>query len=300
MLARLRPASPRARYCLIVAVFASALAVTRDGCAWPGSAPAAPGAPPAPGMVERATCSLRRWHLRCQQSVAGKLLANMVKPVSKLTGGLIPPCPDNQFAAAVELQASAPPATGPGGEPLPPPPPPPSVAAAAKIKTEQAEAQMRRDAVAYLAGVDCRYYPEAEAALIASLRADRSECVRLEAARSLTKCGCCTPAIIQALTICVKGSEEDGNPAERSQRVRQTALCALNRCQCAGGASGGMPRPETPLASADGEAAQVAYQTDASPGPNCVLEASPPATSLLRIWRSSGSAPAANADAASK
>ncbi|MCA9260198.1 MAG: hypothetical protein KDA61_13395, partial [Planctomycetales bacterium] len=254
--------------------------------AWPAAAPPAPaGAPAAPGFFQRVGLALHRAHLRCQQSVAGKLVANMVKPVSRLTGGLIPACPDNEFAAAVELQAGGAPATGPGGEPLPPPPPPPSVAAAAKIKAEQAEAQLRRDAVAFLAGVDCRYYPEAEAALIASLRADRSECVRMEAAKSLLHCGCCTPAIIAALKICVEGSEADGNPAECSPRVRQIAARALIQCQCRCAASGGaLPRPEAPLAAVAQTASPASFETNES----AHSAPAPRRDSLWQIWQAAG------------
>jgi hypothetical protein len=36
-------------------------------------------------------------------------------------------------------------------------------------------------AIEYLATVDCRYYPEAEAGLIAGLRAEKNECVRIAA-----------------------------------------------------------------------------------------------------------------------
>ncbi len=35
---------------------------------------------------------------------------------------------------------------------------------------------------------------------------------------------------MEALEICVSGSERDGNPAERSERVRDIAFIALNKC----------------------------------------------------------------------
>jgi len=60
---------------------------------------------------------------------------------------------------------------------------------AAKVEQEQKQAKVRVAAVKYLGTVQCHYYPEAEAALIASLRADRSECVRLAAAQALAS-GC--------------------------------------------------------------------------------------------------------------
>lgn len=209
----------------------------------------------------------RRIKLRCRTSAAGKFLTNAIRPVSKLTGGLIPVPNDNHFAAAVELNATEPAGMAPGATPKPPPPPPPGVAAAAQIKTERAQAKIRRDAVAYLAGLDCRYYPEAEDALIASLRADRDQCVRLEAARALSTGCCCTPTTVKALTICITGSEEDGNPAERNNAVRRAALVALHKCEKCG-AGTASPTSLTPPEPALGnqtdetEVTQVAYQTE--------------------------------------
>ncbi|HTN74609.1 MAG TPA: hypothetical protein VL096_05160, partial [Pirellulaceae bacterium] len=55
---------------------------------------------------------------------------------------------------------------------------PGSVGAAAKIQADQAAAKERMLAVRFLGTIDCHWYPEAEAALVAALRADRSECVR--------------------------------------------------------------------------------------------------------------------------
>ena len=188
----------------------------------------------------------RRVKLKCQTSNAGKLLTNAVRPISRLTGGIIPVPNDNHFAGAIELNATKPAGTAPGAVPKPPPPPPPAVAAAATVKAEKQQAEIRREAVAYLAGLDCRYYPEAETALIASLRADRAECVRLEAAKSLLAGCCCTPATTKALTISVAGTCEDGNPAERSPAVRQVALAALQKCQRCGMGSPLTP-PEAPL-----------------------------------------------------
>ena len=85
----------------------------------------------------------------------------------------------------------------------------------------------RRKAVRCLARVDCNWYPEAELALINSLRTDKAECVRLEAAKVLS-IGCCgTKKVIDALTITVNASSKDGNPPENSPRVREMALVAL-------------------------------------------------------------------------
>lgn len=230
---------------------AALLAVAAAPSDAPAGPPLAADARVEPRGVWGDLCWLtRRACLRCKTSPAGRFMTNAVRPVTKLTGGLIPTPDDNHFAAAVELHATKPAGMHPGAAPAPPPPPPPGVAAAAKIKTEQAQAEIRRDAVAYLAGLDCRYYPEAEAALVASLRADRDECVRLEAAKALTSGCCCTPAVVKALTICVTGSEEDGNPAERCDRVRRTALAALQKCAacaaCQPTPAGGQP-PEAPI-----------------------------------------------------
>jgi hypothetical protein len=150
-----------------------------------------------------------------------KLLKNGMAPLSAATGGLIGGSHD-----------ASPPPPSPG--PQLPPPPPPAVNAAAAIKMEAAQAEFRVDAVRYLATVDCHWYPEAEAALIASLRADRSECVRLAAAQSLNRGCCCTKKTVTALQICAAGSNIDGNPGERCPRVRWAALHALQTCllQC--------------------------------------------------------------------
>ena len=41
---------------------------------------------------------------------------------------------------------------------------------------------------------------------------------------------CCTRATLEALSICVSGSERDGNPSETSERVRMAAYAALEGC----------------------------------------------------------------------
>jgi hypothetical protein len=101
---------------------------------------------------------------------------------------------------------------------------------AAAIAADQAGAKARCAAVRYLGTVDCHYYPEAETGLICALRTDRSECVRLEAGLALSHGCCCTKATIEALRICVSGSERDGNPGETSPRVRIAAYNALQGC----------------------------------------------------------------------
>jgi hypothetical protein len=147
-------------------------------------------------------------------SVLGQLLNNTLKPVGAISGGLVPPlCPPN----AVNPADLAKPADSAEG-------------AAARIKADEADAKARRAAIRYLGTVDCHYWPEAIDALINGLRADRNECVRLEAALALGKGCCCNPKTITALGITVAGTDEDGNPAETSERVRAAAFMALTCC----------------------------------------------------------------------
>ncbi|WP_145054707.1 hypothetical protein [Lignipirellula cremea] len=161
----------------------------------------------------------------------------MTKPLQALTGGIpgiVPP-------TAAELAAGGP------------------VGVAAKIKAEQINAKARQAAVKELGLVDCHYFPEAEAMLIAALRADTSDCVRFEAAKSLSNGCCCSKAVVAALNISVSGSEEDGHPSERSPMVRSAAICALNVCMTSCGGeepvspSSVLPRPEFPLPSPDAQ-----------------------------------------------
>src|SRR5205823_14946141 len=109
-------------------------------------------------------------------------------------------------------------------------PPDGAEGAAARIKADEAGAKKRRAAVRYLGTVDCNYWPEAQEALINSLRADRNECVRLEAAWALGRGCCCTRKTLEALALTVSGSERDGNPIERSDRVRAAAQGSLDHC----------------------------------------------------------------------
>ncbi|WP_146588475.1 hypothetical protein [Posidoniimonas polymericola] len=252
--------------------------------------PVEPVAAPT-GFWANASWACRRVKLRCQTSAAGKFLTNAIRPVSKLTGGLIPVPNDNHFAGAIELHATKPAGMAPGATPKPPPPPPPGVAAAAAIKAEQSQAKLRREAVAYLAGLDCRYYPEAEAALIASLRADRDECVRLEAARALLSGCCCTPATTKALFISASGTDDDGNPCERSTRVRRTALAAWQKCQSCVTSAPTTP-PEAPIGAlpTDGELLPASYEDGATEAAHAPVEDAEPASGggLLEIWRAAG------------
>jgi hypothetical protein len=98
------------------------------------------------------------------------------------------------------------------------------------IKKDALEAKMRREKVRFLGTVDCRYYPDAIGALTSALRTDGSECVRYEAALALGHGCCCNQKTIDALDASVSGTEKDGNPAERSVRVRCAAAAALDRC----------------------------------------------------------------------
>ena len=72
--------------------------------------------------------------------------------------------------------------------------------AAAVAKADALAAKARRASVRYLGTLDCRYYPEAEAALIAALRTDGVECVRWEAAMALGRSCCCNRRVMAALT----------------------------------------------------------------------------------------------------
>ncbi|WP_425395149.1 hypothetical protein [Aeoliella sp.] len=245
-----------------------------------------PAVPNSGGFFTSTMGMMKRCRLRCAASPAGKMLANMVEPFSKLTGGIIPSCKCNEFDQALALNAP-PPGVGP------PPPPPPAVAAAAKIQADQAQAGLRRQAVAALAGVDCRYYPEAEVALIASLRADRSECVRLEAAKVLKGCCCRSPDIVKALTICAAGTDIDGNPCERSNRVRLTALAALQCCQtCDPTQTTPTTPPEQPIGATDNAypTTQVSYEQPVADPPTaaeCDTSAPSSGGSLLELWKRS-------------
>lgn len=287
------PINPRMSAVVCAAIGAAlTLVVVGDGVAAAGPPLSVAAAEEPHGFWSGLAHTARRVRLRCRTSNFGRFLTNAARPLTKLTGGLIPTPDDNHFAAAVELHATKPIGTAPGAAPKPPPPPPPGVAAAADIKAEKQQAEIRREAVAYLAGLDCRYYPEAEAALIASLRADRDVCVRLEAAKSLAAGCCCTKATHKALTICVTGSEEDGNPAERSPAVRRMALHALQRCECSTcnleSASPGTP-PEAPLGvdeAADDGVRPVSHEATVAEAPPRNRKGDESPMNLLEIWRS--------------
>ena len=150
---------------------------------------------------------------RLATTPGGQVLGRMQAPFSRLSGGIIPPLIPKTPSLA-ELQDPGP------------------IGAAAKIKQDRAGAEARKKAVEYLGTADCNTWPEAEDALVGALRADRNECVRLAAAQVLGKGCCCTKKTIKALTLSASGSDCDGNPGEKSSRVRAAAQLALEHCLC--------------------------------------------------------------------
>lgn len=131
----------------------------------------------------------------------------------------------------------------------------PAEVAAVTIKVDEAQARSRQAAVKYLATVDWHYYPEAELSLIAALRADRSEAVRLEAAQVLGGCHGVTVRLLDALHMTATAQETDGNPAETSERVRAAARQSLNQLLSLGNPRGAVslaPMPATPFVPSAG------------------------------------------------
>jgi hypothetical protein len=124
--------------------------------------------------------------------------------------------------------------------------------AAAQIKAEEAQAKAKIAAIEYLASVDCRYYPEAEAGMITGLRAEKNECVRLAAAKALASGCCCSAKVVKALTMTVNCSNKDGFPAEASELVRIYAFVALERCmrKCVEGEAEVPPEQPPPVKQA--------------------------------------------------
>jgi hypothetical protein len=177
---------------------------------------AAPAAAPAnlwtflcPTQEKLAAC-----HARYCACPLGQLITSMMHPVAVFSGGILGNCcpPNAPNPADLALPSDTP------------------AGAAAQIKADEANAAKRREAVRYLGTVDCHHWPEAQKALINALRADRNECVRLEAAIVLGRGCCCTKNTIIALSITVAGSDRDGNPSENCDRVRAAALASLNHC----------------------------------------------------------------------
>lgn len=167
-------------------------------------------------------------------SKLGQFVNNMLLPAGAATGGLLGPvCPGPLAANPADLKKSP---TSPQG-------------AAARIKEEEAQAKAKVEAIEFLATVDCRYYPEAEAGMVTGLRAEKNECVRFAAAKALAAGCCCTPKILKALTTAVNGTAEDKFPAERSDRVRAFAFVALERCLRSCTDAEPEPAPEPPAAA---------------------------------------------------
>ena len=202
---------------------------------------------------------LRECKVRLCKSNIGMMLGNMMKPAGAMSGGLLPQCcpkvlQDDTLAKAAK-----------GG----PDAPSDAQVAAAKIAKSEAEAKERRAAVRYLGTVDCHYWGDiAEPALILALRKDPNECVRWEAAMALGNGCCCTKATITALTLSVYGVDKDKQtvagafkddaPVETSERVKATALMALQHClscyseTAAPAPEKSEPPPERPIAKAPG------------------------------------------------
>jgi hypothetical protein len=221
---------------------------------------AAPAVAAAPKNIWSFICRTKEQKEACREkfckSAPGKLINGLLKPVSAATGGLIGPlCPDPSKAFNKEdLLKPADSAQG----------------AAAKIKAEEAQAKARMEAVQYLGTVDCRYYPEAEAALINALRGDKTECVRSEAAKALSRGCCCTSKIVKALTIVVNCSDEDGFPAEHSELVIAYAYVALDRCLRSCMSMDAAKPPESPPAKEPDEIkkTEAILKSDAAQAPS--------------------------------
>jgi hypothetical protein len=160
-------------------------------------------------------------------SQIGQLLNNSLAPIGAFSGGLIGPCCPPFTQADLKKPADS------------------AEGAAARIKADTAGAKARVAAVKYLATVDCGYWPEAADALVNALRADRNECVRFAAAEALRSGCCCGKKTIVALSIAAAGSDRDGNPAEKSERVKITAQAALEHCLARCGCA--IPVPTAPV-----------------------------------------------------
>ena len=197
----------------------------------------------------------------CSSSIV-QALGAMMRPVTAMSGGMIKGfCPTPEQAKIAEDLKK--PADSAGG-------------AAARIKQDEAEAKERRADVRFLGTVDCSRFPEAEKALINALRTDRNECVRLEAAMVLGHGCCCTKAVVNALQLTATGSDKDGNPKERSQRVRDAATCSLNAC---GGVSPEPPEKALPLP------AKVGAEAVARVEPIPRVEPTPPSGLLQAVFK---------------
>jgi hypothetical protein len=162
--------------------------------------------------ISKANCA------ECKQKICasqfGMLLSSGMKPLSGLTGGILPGCCPPTSPAQLAADEAA------GG----------AQGVAAKIKADEAAAKAKIAAIEYLATVDCNYWPDAAPALINSLRNERNECVRFAAARALGTGCCCNEKTVAALTLTVTSDTSDGAPAESSERVKAAAYFALQHC----------------------------------------------------------------------
>lgn len=186
-----------------------------------GAAGAA-GAPAAPASnLWSFFCLTPEQSARCKEKLCnsplGEMLKSMAKPMAMMSGGLV--AGKCGTPTAEDLKKLKDEGKEGGAEDT-----------AAKIKKDEAEAAARRQAVRYLGTVDCNYWPEASQALIDSLRGDRNECVRYEAALALGRGCCCNKKTMEALKHSANGDKKDGFPAECSDRVRSTASAALAHC----------------------------------------------------------------------
>lgn len=243
------------------AVFAVGLVLVASGCitvSAPAPAPAAGGdavvaaqAPaPAPaggglfGLRKSPEAKAQKW-ANFAKTPLGQMVNNLLKPLGAVTGGLLGPVGAND-PAKQKLPADTP------------------AGAAAKIAAAEAAAKAKIADIEFLASKDCRRYPEAEAAILVSLRADANECVRWAAAKALLSGCCCTPKVVKTLTVVVNQSDKDGNLAEESERVRLTAFLALEKCLRVCQPKAEEP-PEKPgpkeKAKEKGEVAQVKFET---------------------------------------
>src|SRR5262249_61901957 len=182
------------------------------GGAPPAAVPAAAAAPRTLWSflgISQANCAACRQRICASQM--GMLLHNGMRRFGALTGGLLPQiCPDTPTASDLASDLAA---GGPQG-------------VASQIKAAEAQAKAKIAALEYLATVDCSVWPEAEKAMIDSLRSDRTECVRYAAARALATGCCCTEKTAAALTNVIEGSTEDGGLLDRSERVKAAAVQA--------------------------------------------------------------------------
>ncbi len=174
------------------------------------AAPAAPAAAPRVGIFQRMKTNFSTCLRGLMDTPFGQLLNNATKPLSALTGGVVPTLAGKPTAEETKQPGAA--------------------GAAATGKKDAAEVPKRLEDVKFLGTLDCRYYPDASKALADGLRTDPNECVRYAAALALGRGCCCTKITIAALEASVSGFDKDGNPAERSPRVRFAAAIALEKC----------------------------------------------------------------------